>query len=416
MHDAQPAHGELVPGVTIAGKYTLVRPLGVGGMGAVWVARNEATGAEVAMKLLLSEDDAGETMARFRREAHATARMSHRGIVRIYDLVELPPEGKRVAIVMELLHGRTLAAHLAERGRMSVEEALAVVLPLLSALAHAHGAGIIHRDLKPENVFLSVEPDGLVTPKILDFGISKVRLPKGVEVITREGEMIGTPSYMSPEQVRGRACVDARSDLFNVGILLYELLSGRNPFAGDGLHSVVVAILEEEAAPIDDMPPGLWGVIERALRKSPDERFACAVDLAEALRVATGMPPRASLPPELSGPISTRPFWLEESSHARRRTSRRGWPLVASAAAAAGLAAVTAAFLALWTTETPVAPRPMGLAPGMETPLAANASEPADTKTKPPSHEDREATPPVPTVMPPRTPPRRPRIARDPGF
>jgi serine/threonine-protein kinase len=282
---------DLAPGRVIAGKYTLVRSLGVGGMGAVWAACNEATGAEVAVKVLLPRpDDGAEVLARFRREAYATAQLSHRGIVRIYDLVE--HEGDSLALVMERLRGKSLATRLAQSGPVAVEDAVALTLDVLSALAHAHGAGIVHRDLKPENIFLAVDPDGVVTPKILDFGISKLRFPQ-VSQITREGEMLGTPSYMSPEQVRGGQ-IDARSDIFNVGILLYEMISGENPFAGDGMHSVVVAVLEDEPPPLVGAPPRLAAVIARALSKDPADRYPSATLLAEALRTAMGLPARPS--------------------------------------------------------------------------------------------------------------------------
>jgi serine/threonine-protein kinase len=282
---------DLAPGRVIAGKYTLARPLGVGGMGAVWSACNEATGAEVAVKVLLPRpDDGAEVLARFRREAYATAQLSHRGIVRIYDLVE--HEGDSLALVMERLRGKSLATLLAQSGSVAIEDAVTLALDVLSALAHAHGAGIVHRDLKPENIFLAVDPDGVVTPKILDFGISKLRFPE-VSQITRQGEMLGTPSYMSPEQVRGGE-IDARSDLFNVGILLYEMISGQNPFAMSGMHSVVVAVLEDEPPPLLNVPPRLAAVIERALSKDPADRYPSATLLAEALRAAMGLPARPS--------------------------------------------------------------------------------------------------------------------------
>jgi serine/threonine-protein kinase len=387
-------------------------------MGTVWLARNEATGADVALKFLLHQgaDQAPDSQARMRREAWATARLSHRGIVRVYDMIDLSEPGNRIALVMELLQGRTLAAFLDEKVKLTVDETLAIALPLLSALAHAHAAGIVHRDLKPENVFMAVEPDGVVTPKILDFGISKMRpaaetgARRRSNVITRDGEMLGTPSYMSPEQVRGKQ-VDARSDLFNVGILLYEMLAGRNPFGGEGVHSAVVSILEETPKRIEDVPFVLWQVIECALAKSPDDRFGSADELADALRDAVGLPPRAALEP--SGPHVT-------FSPLRRRTpppKRRGWPLVASAGAAALVAAVVSAGLALWTTDVPTNSRgyvpPNGLVPaktplanneqgtGVNDPEPVNTVQPASTTSKPP---------------PTNAPTRRVKLARDPGF
>jgi eukaryotic-like serine/threonine-protein kinase len=335
----------------LAGKYRLVRPLGAGGMGAVWVARNIATDAEVALKVVLEGDESSELVERLRREAHATARLSHRSIVRIYDMIELGDTGDRVAVVMELLHGRTLGDHLHERETLPVAEAVAITLPLLSALAHAHARGVVHRDLKPENVFLSVDPDGIVTPKILDFGISKVRVP-GKRNITQHGELLGTPSYMSPEQTRGLESVDGRSDLFNIGILLYEMLSGTNPFVGEGLQKTMQCVLDHEPPRIAGLPAPLWHVIERALSKSPADRFADAGELAAALRLAVGLPEATNpsrhpsftdeLAPELA--LSAAPLPPPPAP------ARRTWKLFAAAAGASLAAAAVAATLALWTT------------------------------------------------------------------
>jgi serine/threonine protein kinase len=279
------------PGAVLAGKYTLLRPLGIGGMGVVWCARNESTGAEVAIKMVLPRSlaDRDELAARFRREAQATARLRHRSIVVVYDLVEVPEDGIcSLALVMELLEGETLAKLLERRSFLAPHEAVEIACALLGALAHAHGAGIVHRDIKPENVFLARDGEGQVTPKVLDFGISKLDLPKA-GLITREGELLGTPSYMSPEQARS-ADVDGRSDLFNVGILLYEMLTGFNPFAGEGLHEVIVAILEHDPAPLaaHGVSTALAAVVDRALAKDPKQRYASARDMIAALREATG--------------------------------------------------------------------------------------------------------------------------------
>ncbi len=278
----------LQPGALIANKYRLLRPAGFGGMGAVWVARNESTNADVAVKVLLADPDGagGEANLRFRREAHAAAQLYHRGIVRIFDLVELTGNDQgTLVMVMELLRGETLAHLIDTRKTFSLEETLSLILPLLSALAHAHHAGIVHRDLKPDNVFLAVDPDGHVIPKILDFGISKLSTPQAPK-ITTDGAMLGTPNYMSPEQARGSASVDARSDVFAAGILLYEMLAGQSPFASGSYHSVIAAILERDPPPLTNVPPEIWRVIRRALDKVAAIRFADASELASALKHA----------------------------------------------------------------------------------------------------------------------------------
>jgi serine/threonine protein kinase len=301
---------ELRPGLVLGGKYHLLRHLGMGGMGDVWVARNASTGADVAVKMLLPERAASaDSLERFRREAHATARLTHRAIVRVFDLIELDADQGSLLMVMELLRGHTVAEKIHQQTRLSVEDALDIVLPILSALDHAHGVGLVHRDLKPENIFIALEPDGQVMPKLLDFGISKMRHPF-VDAITADGELVGTPCYMSPEQARGRGNVDARSDIFSVGTLLYEMLAGRNPFLADSLHAVVMAVLEADPAPIEDIPPALWDVIARALRKRADERYATTSELAQALRAA--VPAYAS--PFKSGAPVRSPFRSMASS------------------------------------------------------------------------------------------------------
>jgi serine/threonine protein kinase len=270
---------ELTPGDVVGGKYVLLRPLGTGGMGEVWMATNASTGADVAVKALLPELAlSSAALARFRDEAYATAMLSHRGIVRVFDLVEVAPGAGSLLIVMELLRGHTLAQRLATLGPLCVAEALAVALPILSALSHAHGAGIVHRDVKPDNVFLSIEPDGQVFPKLVDFGISQLR--QWGASSPSDGIVVGTPWYMSPEQARGEE-VDARCDVFGVGVLLYECLSGINPLRiGEATSS---AGERSGPVPLGAVPASLRAVIARALAERREDRFSTAAELAEAL-------------------------------------------------------------------------------------------------------------------------------------
>jgi serine/threonine-protein kinase len=247
------------------------------------MATNASTGAEVAVKTLLPEfARSSDALARFRDEAHATAKLAHRGIVRVFDLVEIAPGSGSLLIVMELLRGHTLAERLATQGPLPVAETLAVVLPILSALSHAHGAGIVHRDVKPDNVFLAIEPDGQVFPKLVDFGISQLR--EWGAASRSEGVVVGTPWYMSPEQARGEE-VDARCDIFGVGVLLYECLSGTNPFRVEAATSS--AHQYSCPVPLGTVPAALWEVIARALAERPEDRFSTAAELAEALFVVS---------------------------------------------------------------------------------------------------------------------------------
>jgi len=187
---------------------------------------------------------------------------------------------------MELLSGETLGDALMKRGKIPLEETLDIMIPVLSALAHAHRAGVVHRDVKPDNVFLAKDPDGHVIPKVLDFGISKLQGDKSQ--LTNDGVMLGTPNFMSPEQARGASKVDARTDVFSAAIMMVMMLSGQNPFDDESFHSVVSAILVREVQRVPEAPDAVWEVIARALSKDPAARHADATELGIALRKAAG--------------------------------------------------------------------------------------------------------------------------------
>jgi serine/threonine-protein kinase len=280
------------PGARVGGKYVLVRRLATGGMGDVWIARNDATGAEVAAKWCKAEAAAGQAVERLRQEARVGATLAHRNIVRVFDLVEDPDRG--LLLVMELLRGETLESYLRGHGALSADEAIEIALPLLSALAHAHAAGIIHRDVTPANVVLDVDPDGHVTPKLLDFGIAKV---SDSEVQTADGRVLGSPRYMAPERIRGKG-IDPRSDLFSVGVLLYEMITGASPFAATTPSASLAAVLETVVDPDPRIPPRVWIEIRRALAKQPYERHRDARAMAEALQAARGRPPEPEASPD----------------------------------------------------------------------------------------------------------------------
>jgi serine/threonine protein kinase len=196
---------------------------------------------------------------------------------------------------MELLHGETLGDFLMKKGKVDLEEAIDLTLPFLSALAHAHRAGVVHRDLKPDNIFLATDPDGHVIPKVLDFGVSKMAgvADQGARSgdsrpLTLDGVLLGTPSFMSPEQVRGARDVDARSDVFSAGILFTMMLTGKNPFESENFHSVVSAVIQREVQRPPGLPDALWAVLEKSLAKDPNARFADATELGIAFRRASG--------------------------------------------------------------------------------------------------------------------------------
>jgi serine/threonine protein kinase/tetratricopeptide (TPR) repeat protein len=271
------------------GHYTITRKLGEGGMGVVYEARDERLHRTVALKTLpaLSGDDTSRK--RLWREARAAASVNHPNICQIYEIGE---DTAGLFIAMELLEGDTLAEQL-QRGPLSVADAVSVGLEILAALAALHARGIVHRDLKPSNVFRT--PHGV---KLLDFGLARPELERAMTAatdITRTGAIMGTPRYMAPEAIRGET-VDARSDLFAVGAMLFEMLSGRPAFDGRSVADVIHATVYEQ-------PPALSGsstvaavdrVIRQALAKRPSERLPSADVMAEELRWAGGLDPEAS--------------------------------------------------------------------------------------------------------------------------
>ncbi len=284
-HPRSPAR-LLASGERFAGKYVLGRRIAVGGMGEIWVARNQMTSAEVALKVLRGDLDRKlEVEARFRHEGQVGAMLAHRNIVRVFDLL-VEPDGTLV-LVMELLRGETLRHFLKHSGPISATQAIAIMCPVLSALQHSHEMGIIHRDLKPANLLLAVDPDGHVTPKLLDFGIAKVA-DSGIK--TMFGRVLGTPRYMSPEQIRADPKIDGRSDVFSAATLLVEMMTGSSPFEASSPSASLAAVLETQVDPDPRIDPRLWLVMNRALSKRPYERYATANEFAAALRQALAIP------------------------------------------------------------------------------------------------------------------------------
>ncbi len=269
------------PGTVLSGKYKLVRVIGEGGMGVVYEGEHIRIGQRVAIKMLLAETpDQTDLVARFEREARASARLKSRHSARVTD-VDQTPDGLTY-MVMELLHGCDLGVVLDERTKLPVPEALDYVLQACAAIIEAHDLGIVHRDLKPANLFLSNGPDGTVV-KLLDFGISK--LTDEASKLTSAESIMGTPLYMSPEQIRSARDVDARTDIWSIGILLYELLSGDAPFSGTTTQVAAAIVTDEIPATLvgHGVPPELQAVVLRALTKDRNLRIQTARELAVAL-------------------------------------------------------------------------------------------------------------------------------------
>lgn len=272
-------------GEVLESRYRLVEMLGAGGMGQVWRAVDSRLDRDVAVKVITQTPlTTSQSAARFRQEARATARLTHPRIVTIHDHGEAAVAGHQVLfLVMELVPGRSMASFTATE-RRSVESVVAWGLQICAGLAAAHRAGVVHRDIKPANVM--VYGDGELDLKICDFGIARLIEESGTG-LTGTGATIGTPAYMSPEQVRGDRTLDGRSDLYSLGCLLYELLAGRPPFEGAG-WSVLSQHLNGTPEPVRSLRPGvpdaLDGLLVSLLEKDPDHRPATAEEVSERLR------------------------------------------------------------------------------------------------------------------------------------
>jgi serine/threonine-protein kinase len=274
---------ELVAGAIIDGKYRLERLLGEGGMGSVWGAHHLQLDLPVAIKLLRSGSDPSPVLSeRLKIEARAAAQLVHPAIVRVFD-VDTSEEGDDF-IVMELLAGESLS-DVFDRGRLSSESAVQIMLPIAEALALAHGKGVVHRDLKPQNVFMAQDEDRL-QPKLLDFGIAKLTSAPVNGGLTETGIPIGSPDYMSPEQARGVKDVDYRADVWAFSVVLYEAVTGHTPFTGDNYNALMRAIVETEPAPLvldQNLDQGLVELILWGLAKDRDARPGSMQELGREL-------------------------------------------------------------------------------------------------------------------------------------
>jgi serine/threonine protein kinase/ketosteroid isomerase-like protein len=282
--------------LVIEGKYRLEQLIAHGGMGSVYRATHLGLERAVAIKILRAELLADTTAReRFNREARAAARLKHPNIVAVYDSGHLP--NGSAYLVMELIEGRSLReemrAHAARLGQMRAERAAAILTQVCAGIEAAHRHGIIHRDLKPDNVMIETATDGTERVLVLDFGIAKLAQPEDREQVwqglTDENTIIGTPNYISPEQCTGNA-VDARSDVYALGVILYEMLTGHVPFAGQNTSTVLLKHLQEPPAPphrfCPDIHPLLEQVVLQALEKNPQQRFSSASEFARHLLAA----------------------------------------------------------------------------------------------------------------------------------
>lgn len=404
----------------VAGKVRLEEKIASGGMGDVYRGKHLVTGADVAVKILEPaahpDDDAVE---RFRTEARVSALLAHRSIVRVFDLLE--EEDGTLALVMELLAGRTLEQRIAEDGPLDAETAVSIALPILGALDHAHAVGVVHRDVKPGNVFLAVEPDGRVTPKLLDFGVAK---SDACGVRTMDGKILGTARYVSPEQARGEP-LDGRSDIFSMGTLLYEAITGESPFAAKDAYSALAKVIEQTVDAHERIPTRVWLVLQKALAKQTYARHASASAFATALTTAVGKTedqlatllrdqppplPRLDTPPVVA---------ITDAPRSKPPTARRRlWPVAIAFAAGAAIAGTFA--LTHTSSSAPLAAQPPAPTPTQSSaPIETQAPAPTDTQAPSPTQTHapvlmvpRHRVAPRPTPSASHTKP----IATTPGF
>jgi serine/threonine-protein kinase len=301
------ADAALEPGRILAGKYRLGERLGEGGMGAVYRAEHLVLQAPVAIKVIEREVADEGTKARFMREAQAAAALRSPHVVQILDY---GTEGDFPFMVMELLEGETLAQRIKRKKRLSPSETSWILTHVARAVAKAHELGIVHRDLKPDNVFLVHNEEDEIA-KVLDFGVAKIEATSLTgDSHTRTGSLLGTPYYMSPEQAQGNKAIDHRSDLWALGVIAFECLTGKRPFASDGLGDLVLQICIRDLpvpSAVAPVPIGFDAWFERAMRREPDERFQSAKELADSLREALGAKDSPSVPELLvtTAPTST---------------------------------------------------------------------------------------------------------------
>jgi len=398
---------DLQPGTIVSGKYKIERKLGQGGMGAVYAAHHQALGIRVALKVLLpavSKDP--QFVIRFLQEARAAARIQGEHVARVSDVGTL---GDGIPfMVMEVLEGEDLSTVL-DRARV-VDSGLAVayVVQALSGVAEAHELGVVHRDLKPSNLFVVRRAGRAEKVKVLDFGISKSGFDKQSGQITTTGATIGSPAYMSPEQVRSSKNVDARADIWSIGVILYELCTGRLPFDGDSVGGVFAAILETDPRSphevLPAVPETVSDIVMRCLRRDPKERIQTASELIAALSpfaaplpVTAGAAPvslpdlpaaaaelNATILSPLTPPdgapstgVQTQATWGDGPSSTARRRGRRslwiagvvgaGLPLVLGVVWIAVFGGTTA------TTKTPLVQPPTLIQPTVAPPSVSTA-------------------------------------------
>jgi serine/threonine-protein kinase len=414
------------PGDVLAGKYRVERVLGAGGMGVVVAAMHLQLDERVAIKFLLPQAlQNPEAIARFDREARAAVKIKSEHVARVSDVGRL--DSGAPYMVMEYLEGGDLGAWLRQRGPLPLEQAVEFVLQACEAIAEAHALGIVHRDLKPANLFCVRRADGLLSVKVLDFGISKVGGQSfGAGDMTRTSAVVGSPFYMSPEQMQSSKGVDVRTDIWSLGVILFELTTGRLPFDAEAVTELAIKIATEPAPPVrafrGDLPAAFEQTIARCLEKDRARRFQTVGELAVAL--GDFGPPRArasvdrtlrtlGFSPNVTQPLPTRPStpsqpqagavapgtsasWGHTASRARNSTAAIAAVAVGALVVLAGVGVFVAARFG---------PSAASHAPGASTPAAVTLDPPPATSPAAPAAASPPAEPAdLPSAVPSAAP------------
>lgn len=427
-------------GQVLGGKWRVVRLVGRGGMGAVYEGQNVGIGKRVALKLIDAEyARSPEVASRFQREAEAASLVESAHIVQVFD--SGATDAGVPYIVMELLRGEDLRARIRRLGKLPVAEAVHVVAQVLRGLCRAHEAGIVHRDLKPDNVFLEARDDDPMFAKIVDFGISKIQRRPGEpssSTLTRRGVVLGTPYYMSPEQAQAMPDLDARTDLFSVGAIMYECLAGRPPHVGSSYEQIIIGICTRDAEDPrrlePSVPQAIAAFVMRALERDRDRRWPSAAAMLEGLRaaapalVSTRSPTPVPLVPVAATPAqappeappamapATRVSWTtgnvspsdsaasgsELSNEASRARARRSRTIAVGAIATASAFVATVTAMKLRAAGDPIPDAsPRASAVAMPPPPPLESASAAITVVAPPASAPQTAVAP-PSVHPVR--------------